>query len=84
MEKAGKSKKDGKEEEFVLKSLTSESADEKLGQLVKRFVEVEKENKRLQTTAKQTQKSIESVVKEKDGLQRELNKHVLMRFVVLK
>lgn len=82
MEKVGKSKKDGKDEETILRSLTSESIDEKLIQLVKRFVEVEKENKRLQLAAKQSQKSIESVVKEKDGLQREFNKNVLMRFVV--
>ncbi|KAL5273271.1 TXLNB family protein [Megaselia abdita] len=80
MEKVGKSKKDGKEEELVLKSLvSSETPDQKLSQLVKRFVEVEKENKRLQTVAKQSQKSIESVVKEKENLQREYNKNVLMR-----
>lgn len=52
--------------------------------MVKRFVEVEKENKRLQAASKQSQKNIESVAKEKENLQREYNKSVLMRFVMWK
>ena len=63
----------------LLKSIAAYDTSEKLKS---RLLEVEKDNKKLQGDIKQGQKSLDCIAKEKENLQRELNKNVLMRFVV--
>lgn len=64
----------------VIKSLgNNNSADEKIASLAKNFIELERENGRQTTAILQTQKILEKEQREKEHLQREYNKGVLIR-----
>lgn len=67
--------------EKLVKSLggSETSADQKLLMLAKQVVEVERESNRRATVLKQNEKGLEQVQREKENLQKEYNKGVLMR-----
>lgn len=67
----------------LLKSFgNSSSADQKIAQLAKNFIELEKESNRRAAALKTSEKVLEKEQREKEHLQREYNKGVLMRFVL--
>lgn len=57
-------------------------SDEKILQLAKNFIELEKENNKQATAIKQNEKVLEKEQREKEHLQREYNKGVLIRFAL--
>lgn len=66
----------------LLKSLGgSASADQKLEQLAKSIVELEREGNKKSLAIKQNEKILEKELREKEHLQREYNKGVLIRLV---
>lgn len=66
----------------LLKSFgNSTSTDQKIAQLAKNFIELEKESNRRAAALKTNEKVLEKEQREKEHLQREYNKGVLMRFV---
>lgn len=66
----------------LLKSFgNSTSAEQKIAQLAKNFIELEKESNRRAAALKTNEKVLEKEQREKEHLQREYNKGVLMRFV---
>lgn len=68
----------------LLKSFgNSSSVDQKIAQLAKNFIELEKESNRRAAALKTSEKVLEKEQREKEHLQREYNKGVLMRFVLM-
>lgn len=66
-----------------MKSLgNSSSAEQKIEQLARNLVELEKESNKRALTLKQNKKILEKELREKEHLQREFNKGVLIRFVL--
>lgn len=64
----------------MVKSLGNEAtSDQKLLILAKQAVEAERESNRRATIVKQNEKNLETVQREKENLQKEYNKGVLMR-----
>jgi len=78
-EKEKEAMKDNKIEEQILKTLGSGPVEEKFSVLLKKSIENEKESKRLNTKIKQNEKSLEIILREKDNLQKEYNKGVLIK-----
>ncbi|XP_014103337.3 gamma-taxilin [Bactrocera oleae] len=92
MDKAtGRSKKEAKDEkqkdqkieEQIVKMLEEEAAgttpDEKFAILLRKHVESERASRKLRQEMKVQEKQLETVLREKENLQREYNKSVLMR-----
>ncbi|XP_023935214.2 gamma-taxilin [Bicyclus anynana] len=78
--KDDRSKKDDKNIEQFMKSLNSvPSLDEKLSQVCKKYVQTADDNKKLQFYIKQSDKRYALLVKEKEQLQHEYNKAVLVK-----
>lgn len=72
--------RDAKLEEQILKSIgNSLSPEEKFNVLLRKHIELEKEIKRLNATIKQHEKRHELLLREKDILQKESNKGILVR-----
>lgn len=64
----------------IIKSLGSASStDEKIALLAKNFIELERENNRQNATMRQNEKVLDKEQREKEHLQREYNKSVLVR-----
>lgn len=64
----------------VIKTLgNAASSDEKVQLLAKNFIELERENNRHATAIRQNEKILEKEQREKEHLQREYNKGVLVR-----
>lgn len=61
----------------------SETLDGKLLQLAKNFVELERENNKQTASLKQNEKVLEKELREKEHLQREYNKGVLIRYAAV-
>lgn len=55
------------------------TAEEKLNALVNKFVELDKENRRLGYVIKQNEKKVDLVLRERENLQQELNKTILSK-----
>lgn len=63
-----------------MKSLgCSGTLDQKLTQLAKNFIELERENNKQTASLKQSEKVLDKELREKEHLQREYNKGVLIR-----
>ncbi|KAG4076144.1 hypothetical protein HA402_011490 [Bradysia odoriphaga] len=88
--KNGESKKSSREEkqrdakiddqiEKLLKSLGNSTPDQKISSLAKNLVELENAHHRQVTTLKQNEKSFDALQREKDRLQIEYNKSVLIK-----
>lgn len=60
---------------------SSATVDQKIGTLAKNFIELEKESNKKAAALKVNEKVLEKEQREKEHLQREYNKGVLMRFV---
>lgn len=58
---------------------SSGTVDQKLTQLAKNFIELERESNKQTTSLKQGEKVLEKELREKEHLQREYNKGVLIR-----
>ncbi|XP_067615439.1 gamma-taxilin [Eurosta solidaginis] len=75
--------KDQKTEEQIMKALEEEAAgatpEEKFALLLRKHVESERGVRRLRQDMKVQEKQLETVLREKENLQREYNKSVLMR-----
>lgn len=64
----------------IIKSLgNAASSDEKVQLLAKNFIELERENNRQATAIRQNEKILEKEQREKEHLQREYNKGVLVK-----
>lgn len=64
-----------------MKTLGNVSSDEqRLQQLAKTYVELERDHNKQTTSLKQNEKLLEKELREKEHLQREYNKSVLIRF----
>ncbi|XP_059619825.1 alpha-taxilin [Phlebotomus argentipes] len=69
-----------KVEEQLVKSMSSmENPDDKINNLVKKYVDLEKETRKLGTVAKQQEKRLDLIQKEKENLQQEYNKAILTK-----
>lgn len=66
----------------LIKSLgNSMTLEQKVNQLAKNYVELERENNKQTASLRQSEKVLEKELREKEHLQREYNKGVLIRFV---
>lgn len=61
----------------------SASIDQKIYILAKNFLDMEKEFGKVQSTLKQKEKQSELIQREKEHLQKEYNKGVLIRYIIL-
>lgn len=67
----------------MIKSLgNSATLEQKVAQLAKNFIELERENNRQTASLKQNEKVLEKEQREKEHLQREYNKGVLIRYII--
>ncbi|XP_055695474.1 alpha-taxilin [Lutzomyia longipalpis] len=72
--------RDLKVEEQLVKSMSSiENPDDKINNLVRKYVEMEKETRKLGAVAKQQEKRLDMIQKEKENLQQEYNKAILTK-----
>ncbi|XP_065355112.1 alpha-taxilin [Calliphora vicina] len=72
--------KDQKLEEQVLKSLEeAKTPEDKFQLLLSKYIESERTNRRSKQDLKLHEKQLETIMREKENLQREYNKNVLMR-----
>ncbi|GAB0097370.1 alpha-taxilin [Sergentomyia squamirostris] len=72
--------RDQKVEEQLVKSIQAmENPDDKINNLLKKYVELEKETRKLGTVVKQQEKRLDMIQKEKENLQQEYNKAVLTK-----
>lgn len=77
---ADRAKKDDKNVEQFMKSLNSvPTLDEKLSLVCKKYVQTADDNKKLQFYIKQSDKRYALLIKEKEQLQHEYNKTVLVK-----
>lgn len=66
----------------MIKSLgNSATLEQKVAQLAKNYVELERENNKQTASLRQSEKVLEKELREKEHLQREYNKGVLIRYV---
>lgn len=61
----------------------SGTLEQKLSQLAKNYVELERESNKQSASLKQNEKVLEKELREKEHLQREYNKGVLIRYSLL-
>lgn len=67
----------------MIKSLgNSATLEQKVAQLAKNFIELERESNRQTASLKQNEKVLEKEQREKEHLQREYNKGVLIRYII--
>ncbi|XP_023300902.2 alpha-taxilin [Lucilia cuprina] len=72
--------KDQKLEEQILKSLEeAKTPEDKFQLLLSKYIESERTNRRAKQDLKVHEKQLETIMREKENLQREYNKNVLMR-----
>ncbi|XP_055701959.1 alpha-taxilin [Phlebotomus papatasi] len=71
--------RDLKVEEQLVKSMSSMEPDDKIHNLVKKYVDLEKETRKLGSVAKQQEKRLDLIQKEKENLQQEYNKAILTK-----
>ncbi|TMW53849.1 hypothetical protein DOY81_001134, partial [Sarcophaga bullata] len=72
--------KDQKLEEQILKSLEeAKTPEDKFQLLLSKYIESERTNRRFKQDLKVHEKQLETIMREKENLQREYNKNVLMR-----
>lgn len=67
----------------MIKSLgSSTSLEQKVAQLAKNYIELERESNKQTSSLRQSEKVLEKELREKEHLQREYNKGVLIRYAL--